>query len=149
MVKSGAGADASLTAEKGRDTLSLRVAEIKQLLKTLEEQAHAAHVEETHSAGERGISQIIKTVLRRLLRPIWERQTSYNLANAHLGTKFSELWLETQEQQSNLYLRSLQLGEEKLNGLLRLIDEELSTRDQLIDDLDKRLRRIEARDAQE
>lgn len=146
MTQSVAGADSA--AEKGHDTLSLRVAEIKQLLKTLEEQAHAAHVEEAQPA-ERGMSQTVKTVLRRLIRPIWERQTSYNLANAHLGTKFSELWLETQEQQSNLYLRSLQLAEEKLNGLLRLIDEELSARDQLIDDLDKRLRRIESRDAQE
>ncbi len=95
------------------------------------------------SAAKKGSLNYVKEVLRRLLRPMWERQTNYNLVNQSIVQELTKSLIEIKQDQTNLYLRTLRYHEEKFEGLIGLIDEEISERDRRIEILEEKLAKLE------
>jgi hypothetical protein len=95
------------------------------------------------TAAGKGFLNYLKQGIRRVFRPIWERQTAYNLANAKLIEQTIQSIAELRVQQTNLYLRTLRSFEEGMEGLVGLVEEEITSRDRRIEDLEKKLSELE------
>ncbi len=114
------------------------------LLPRLYESASGADLPEPEAA--RGLANYVKQGLRRLLRPMWDRQTAYNTANAQAIEQLMNCVLDTKREQTNLYLRTLRHSEEKFAGLLGLVEEEIAARDRRIEQLEADLSRLKKSD---
>jgi len=123
--------------------LATRLNDVHSLLQSLKIHAQSGTITD-EAPKERGPVKTVKRVVRRLMRPFWDRQTTYNLANAELADKLAHMLSTIGERPTNLYLRAIHIAEEKLNGLTRLMRHELAARDQKISELEERLKKIEA-----
>jgi hypothetical protein len=123
--------------------VTTRLSDINVLLQSLKIHAQSGGLTDD-APKERGPVKTVKRVVRRLMRPFWDRQTTYNLANAELVDRFARLFSTIEERPTNLYLRAIHIAEDKLNGLTRLMRHELAARDSKINDLEARLQKIES-----
>jgi hypothetical protein len=114
------------------------------LLPKLYEAANCADLPEPEAA--QGFSNYVKFGLRRLLRPMWDRQTAYNSANAQAIEQLMNCLIDTKREQTNLYLRTLRHSEEKFEGLVRLVEEEIAARDHRIEQLESEVSRLKKSD---
>jgi hypothetical protein len=110
------------------------------LLPRMYEAANCADLPEPQAA--QGFLNYVKYVLRRLLRPMWDRQTAYNSANAQAVEQLMNCLIDAKREQTNLYLRTLRHSEEKFEGLVRLVEEEIIARDCRIEELEQELSRL-------
>jgi hypothetical protein len=114
------------------------------LLPRMYESANCADLPEPE-AGQ-GLSNYVKYSLRRLLRPMWDRQAAYNAANAQAIEQLENCLIDTKREQTNLYLRTLRHSEERFEGLVRLVEEEIAARDHRIEQLEVEVARLKKSD---
>lgn len=102
--------------------------------------ANCADLPEPEAA--QGLANYLKFGLRRLLRPMWDRQTTYNSTTAQAIEQLMNCLIDMKREQTNLYLKTLRHSEEKFQGLIRLVEEEISARDRRIEELSEELSRL-------